>query len=285
MITGPVRHPTNITYQDRGSIHDDETAKRLGLRGGTIAASTHLDQFPPLLLKAFGTNWFESGSISLYFRHATIDGEPVQARISDPVSGEQAVAEMHTPDGVLVAEGTASVGPRSSLSEPSALFARDLRHDADGLKILAGLTQSEAFGTSTGRVDGDDQISRVGQGLVSEPLNDLGWYAVASPWGDPPRAISTLSAVVSMFSRSAEAALLGRIGKAVGLWGAIEIANINGPVLVDTDYDITGTICALGSSPKTEVLWYDMTASRLGVDVASMRILTRFMKASSPLYE
>lgn len=112
-VTGPIHRPTNITYQDRGSIHDDETARQLGLRGGTIAASTHFDQFPPVLVEAFGREWFESGSLSLYFRHATTDGEPVQAFVDRPSPGTtaaQTIAMMRTDGGTVVAEGTASIG-------------------------------------------------------------------------------------------------------------------------------------------------------------------------------
>src|SRR5262245_65830585 len=105
---GPVRHPRNLYSGSAGSIHDDATATRLGFRGGTVAGSVHLDQFPPLLVRAFGEEWFTTGTLSLYFRHATTDGEPVQAHVA--VDGAQARAWMTGPDGVLVAEGTASVG-------------------------------------------------------------------------------------------------------------------------------------------------------------------------------
>jgi hypothetical protein len=78
VIAGPVRRPCNVSAHVQGSIHDDATAKALGFRGGTVAGSIHMDQFPPLLLEAFGQGWFETGSLSLYFRHATTDGELVQ---------------------------------------------------------------------------------------------------------------------------------------------------------------------------------------------------------------
>jgi hypothetical protein len=76
VISGPVRQPRNLAAHIVGSIHDDDTAAALGFRGGTVAGSVHLDQFPPLLVQAFGQRWFETGSLSLYFRHATTDGRP-----------------------------------------------------------------------------------------------------------------------------------------------------------------------------------------------------------------
>lgn len=74
VIAGPARQPRNLSAHVQGSIHDDATAAALGFRGGTVAGSIHMDQFPPLLLEAFGKGWFETGCLSLYFRHATTDG-------------------------------------------------------------------------------------------------------------------------------------------------------------------------------------------------------------------
>src|SRR5688572_8211252 len=61
------------------NIHNDATAQKLGFRGGTIAGSVHLDQFAPILVHAFGQSWFETGSLSLAFRNATISGDEVIA--------------------------------------------------------------------------------------------------------------------------------------------------------------------------------------------------------------
>jgi hypothetical protein len=87
IIAGPVRRPRNLAADIAGSIHDDQTASALGFRGGTVAGSVHMDQFPPLLLRAFGPQWFETGSLSLYFRNATTDNEPVQAFVERPPAG------------------------------------------------------------------------------------------------------------------------------------------------------------------------------------------------------
>jgi hypothetical protein len=139
-ITGPVRRPRNLAANIAGSIHDDATATSLGFRGGTVAGSIHMDQFPPLLLDAFGDRWFETGSLSLYFRHATTDGEPVQAFLERPERGEpdaQVRAWATTGGDTLVAEGTASVGNPAAAS---ALHSRDLRPAEPGeLRILSAI--------------------------------------------------------------------------------------------------------------------------------------------------
>lgn len=84
--TGPIRHSVNGSVNAKGSIHDDATATNLGLRGGTVAGSIHMDLFGPLLLEVFGDGWWETGNLSLYFKNATTDREPVQASLAVPPS-------------------------------------------------------------------------------------------------------------------------------------------------------------------------------------------------------
>ena len=53
-LIGPYRRPRNLAQMQKGSIHDDATATKLGFRGGTVAGSIHMEQFPPILLRALG---------------------------------------------------------------------------------------------------------------------------------------------------------------------------------------------------------------------------------------
>lgn len=66
---------------------------------------------------------------------------------------------------------------------------------------------------------------------------------------------------------------------------AFEIAHVAGPVLLDRRYDVRAEVVAVGQSPQTEFLWFDSTAQdEGGRTVVAMRMLLRFMKASSPHY-
>ena len=49
VLVGPLREPRNLAANVAGSIHDDSQAQKLGFRGGTVAGSIHMEQFPPLL--------------------------------------------------------------------------------------------------------------------------------------------------------------------------------------------------------------------------------------------
>ena len=281
VITGLVRQPRNQSAHATGSIHDDATATSLGFRGGTVAGSIHMDQFPPLLLEAFGERWFETGSLSLYFRHATTDGEPVRALLERPQASERDVqvrAWATTTDDALVAEGTAGAG---SPAAPSALHSRDLRPaDPAGLRILAALRPGQVLGDCHVAVDGDRQRSAIDRGAMTEPLD---WYTSLPPWGGSVAAPST---VVHLLYSDLLAGIRDSMGQHVGLFGAIEINFRGGPVFIDCAYRVTGQVTALSQTPKTEVLWFDSRArDGSGTIVAEMRMMLRQMKQSSPLYQ
>jgi hypothetical protein len=289
VITGRVRQPRNLAAHIVGSIHDDQTASALGFRGGTVAGSVHLDQFPPLLIRAFGQSWFETGSLSLYFRHATTDGEAVQAFVERPPAGAhdpQVRAWMATArdesdqsaaSGQLVAEGTAAVGnPQAA----PALQERDLRPvDPAELKILTALKAGDVLGDLRAAVDGERQRSVIASGAMTEPLD---WYSGASPWGGP---IASPSGVVRMLYTQLLAQTKEAMGEHVGLFGAIEVRFRAGPVFLDRDYRVTGEVAAVSQTPRTEVLWFDSRAlDDRDQPVAEMRMMLRQMKQSSPRY-
>jgi hypothetical protein len=283
VITGPVRNPRNLSAHATGSIHDDATAAALGFRGGTVAGSIHMDQFPPLLLTAFGPQWFETGNLSLYFRHATTDGEPVRALLDRPADGSdrQVRAWAVTPEDVLVADGTANAGTAAgSPREQSALRGRDLRpEDPAELRILKALRTGDSLGECRSAADGARQRAVIGDGAMTEPLD---WYTGASPWGGP---IAAPSAVVNLLYADLLRGIRDSMGEHVGLFGAIEIRFHAGPVFVDRAYRVTGEVVALSQTPKTEVLWFDSRAlDDAGTAVAEMRMMLRQMKQSSPLY-
>ena len=279
VFVGPLRRSVNNARHIPGSIHDDATATRLGFRGGTVAGSIHLELFPPLLLKAFGKRWFEHGTISMYFLNATTDREAVRAFLKEPpldATDVQVEIWIERDDGMRVAEGTASVG---SPEDPTALLRRPLdRFDAGQLRILGGLKVSDRFEECDAFLTKDAMTERMK--VITEPLE---WYTKPSPWGG---AIATPATMVQLLYSQSIATLRGQLGQAVGLYGAIELRNINGPVRVEHPYRVSGSIVALGQSPKTEYMWFETALNEAaGKRIAEMRMLLRFMKASSPLYK
>jgi len=261
-----------------GSIHDDATATKLGFRGGTVAGSIHMDQYAATLVELFGQRWFERGALSLYFINATVDGEGV--RVSAEVPGpraEQIDVAMYRDDGLQVSAGTASMYDHSS----SALKVRDLKPvDPASLRILKPLHVGQSLGEYAVAADVKKFRERLSAGLISTPLP---WYSGPSPWGGP---IAPPSVIVEMLWGPPMRGLNAAIGKSgVGLFGAIEVAHHNGPVLQDRTYAVAARVVAVAESPKTESMWFDSSAhDDAGRLIVTQRMMLRFMKDSSPLY-
>ena len=285
IISSGIRTPRNLSADAKGSIHDDATATELGFRAGTVAGDIHLEQFGGILVQAFGQDWFERGSLSMYFMHATADAEPVEAMLEVPgsvvpTSNVQVAARMTTPEGITVAEGTASGGVTT---EPTALHARDRREvDASTLRMLCGAVTGRELDTHTRTPRGADQKLRHARGIMTSPLD---WYVGDSPWGGPVCSpLTACQLLVAGMTGSIER----ECGEFVGLYGAIEIRNHRGPLFLDTEYTVTGRVLGVSDTPKTEVLWFTTeareTGSTGGEPVASLTMMTRLLKDSSPLY-
>ena len=277
---GPTRRSRNSAINMAGSIHEDSTAQKLGFRGGTVAGSIHMELFPPLFIKAWGRRWFERGSLSLYFVDPTLDLEEVKAVIAVPKGGadEQLQACIQRPDGRMVGEGTASVGDPA---EPSALHAREIsRFAPTDIRILKGVHPGRRLPEAEVVMPQSENDRRLSE--ITEPLD---WYKGQSPWG---KSILTPALYVWMMSRPWHAlqTQIKMDPKVVALYGAIEIHNVNGPLLVDMPYRLGGKVVYVGESPKTEYAWYDSHVDdQGGKRVAEMRMMYRFMKASSSLYQ
>jgi|EP01043_Picozoa_sp_COSAG02_P035012 hypothetical protein len=147
IISTEWRTPHNFAQNtDGGGIHDDVVAQKVGMRGGTVAGSIHMNQFVPLCVQAFGAErFFANGCLSAYFLSPTVHLEPVKAFASLPAEGVGSMdIWMETKEGTRVLEGTASVGCglQDEPGHPSALrtrFARDRAPGPAGLRIMAAL--------------------------------------------------------------------------------------------------------------------------------------------------
>jgi hypothetical protein len=231
------------------------------------SSATHLDVFPPVLVAAFGARWFEDGCLSIHFRRGAGDGEPVRASIIAD-DGGTAAATLATTDGVVLAEGTASVGLHDL---PTALSGITITHDTTGLEILGALEKGDVIGPTVTHCASRRQSERVLSGQVASPIE---WYHGPSPWGPSVAAPSTM---MQMFTDVAHKALFPRIAPSVGLWGGMELRYHGDPLVCDTDYLVQGEVLAVTREDATEHLWYELTArDGWGELVASARVLTVF---------
>lgn len=288
VVTGEVRRPRNLSAEAVGSIHDDATAASLGFRGGTVAGNIHMDVFPRLLVDAFGARWFTDGSLDLTFLQPTVDGEPVRPVLRAPAPAPvlpdarlvEAWLETAPQDGsapVPVARGDAGVGGAG----PTALQRTDLRAtNPSALRMLAAVHPGLAVPPATVHVDPHEQLRRVARGGCADPLP---WYTEPSPWGAP--VASPLTVVDLLYRHPSDTITTLIDGPFVGMFGAIGIRFVHGPVLLGATYEVSAHVVSVGESPKTETVWFDSEArDDRGRVVAAMRMQSRLLKASSPHY-
>lgn len=285
--TTGVKHPRNISPNSAGSIHDDETAAKLGFRGGAVAGSIHFDQFGPALVDVFGQHWFEHGSLGLYFQHALVDNEPVEGFIEYddsavlPLRDSRVNIQMLTPEGVTVAEGTATAGHVDSLSPVTDIDRRSV--DPSTLRILGKAEIGMKLPAVSVSPRTGDQINRVTSNIMTAPLD---WYTGESPWGGPICSPLTISRLMTGDVMNP----LGRVfGRVVPLYGALEMRVLDGPLMFNDDYVVEAVLTDVSETPKTEIFWCDISARRAtnpgaGV-VAEFTMMARIVKASSPLYQ
>jgi len=276
-ITGEWRRPVNTAAHQKGGIHDDDTATDLGFRGGTVAGAIHMEQFPPLLLEMFGADFWQTGTLSMYFRSATVDREPVRCLTTEPKrvgNIRRTNVWMEKEDGTIVASGTASCGGHDEKSE--------LRRKLESIRPISELRILKNLKVGARCEDQrcfvEDSFLDAQLGVITEPLS---CYKTSNEFSG---RVLPVTQVVRAFDPP-EVALITEVEPPfVGLYGAIEIEFINGPVLAETEYKGSGEIVGLSDSPQTEILWRD---SILMTDkpIARMLKMDRLMKNSSPLWD
>ncbi|MEZ5225150.1 MAG: hypothetical protein R2710_00345 [Acidimicrobiales bacterium] len=219
-LTGPARAPKQMlagqTYDGHLSVHDDETAEKLGLPGAPIEGPTHFSQFDPMLASLWGSRWFERGTLSSHFLTMVVEGEEVTASVSiDGPGATTAKLYAEKADGTPVLEGTASIDGLGSIdgaesgtalatrlakvqsSPPGDLYIID--------QISVGQRGEEA---ETIRIGVDDHLGnlypfslRQKLDKITEPMR---WYesgADDNPWGRPIIPIEMMSVITHSGSK------------------------------------------------------------------------------------
>jgi len=278
-LAGPWRAPRQMlsdqSYEDHSSIHDDETAQKLGFKGGTIEGPTHFSQFAPLAVAAWGDRWLEAGCISAHYRAPVYEGEEVRAHMARVEPGHT-VAEiwMEKADGVEVLRGTCSIGPDHSesaldrrlaslpaLEQPVILEGVEIGTRTPRRKVAMGLDQHMGHlypFTLRQKLD-----------VITEPSP---CYDVeSSPAG---RAIIPVEMVSVLLNHAWESGdTFYRRGPVVGLFADQEIRLLDGPLFVGETYEIEREVVAITGSRRTESLWIRTHVYRPGEDKPLARML------------
>ena len=270
---GPWRRPVNNSSSEAGTIHSDETARRLGFAAGPVAGSIHFEQFEPLLRAVLGSVWARAGSLSLWFDTPAFDGDALQAAVEALAAPRRRVRLLRA-DGAQIAHGSASVGPDDA-GEVRQRLAK-LR-PSEPTRMLASVPAGfEVRGLAT-RTSAAEVAQRLP--VLTEVLPEH------QARGDGAAELPLSTAIHAMRVHESHLPLTAPLG--VGLFGAIEWQWLNGPMFADRDYAVAMRVVATGISPRSEMLWTETTLSdpATGQDVARMLMLSRLLKESSPLWK
>ena len=208
------------------------------------------------------------------------DGEPVQAFVGPvadrPEGGRRAEVWMiDETNGLRVLEGSASVGPPDGVSNLRVRIPT-VRPPGE-LRLLKVSKVDDVVTDIPVRVTLERSLERVK--LITE---DLPAYRDAKVFGE----IACAPTMVVDAMRCVEVPLWRPTTTYVGLFGAIEVQMLNGPMFVDHDYLCDGKVLALSDSPKTEVIWYETTLkdAKDKRPVARMILMSRLLKASAAVW-
>jgi hypothetical protein len=278
-------------YDDHTSIHDNETAQKLGFKGGTIEGPTHFSQFVPLCVAVWGPRWLAQGSLSAHYRNACFEGEKVRAYVTKPRDdATQTTIRMEREDGTEILRGTAAVG---GTNPPSALEQRISElSPPEKPVILRDIHVGMRTQRIAVRMDATQHMGALYPFSLAQKLQAITesspWYstegAASSPWKQPMIPVEMVSVLLNY---SGEAAAFPVRRPVVGLFADQEIRMHSGPLFVGQPYEMDREVIALSGSRRTESLWIRTRVFRPGSEevIATMLLNAAYMKASYPNYE
>jgi hypothetical protein len=284
-LVGPLRTPAQMLaeqqYAGHASVHDEDTAAKLGLAGAPIEGPTHFSQFDPLAVEGWGRHWFERGCISAHFLNMVVEGEAVVASLR-PANATSARADAAKADGTPVLTGTASIGHdeptelderrQRGLGDPGELFIVDQLEI--GMQVRVPEPVSMGF---------DDHNGNLYPFTLAQKLDRITerstWYLRDgdSPWGRP----IVPTEMISVIAHRSDIHLPVR-GPAIGLFIDLEVRFVDGPVFVDQPYLVDHTVVGVGQTKRVESYWTEttLTDADTGAHAATVLLHQGVFKAS-----
>jgi hypothetical protein len=290
-LTGPLRSPVQMladqSYAGHKSIHDAESAAKIGLTGAPIEGPTHFSQFEPLAAALWGDRWFTHGCISAHFQNMVIGGEEVSAQMTlDGPGATTARIDAAKADGTPVLTGTASIGPDHGETALSARLAAAIERPPSTLYVLDLLTVGQRGpGNEIGTMGFDDHLGNLYPFTLRQKIDAITERMsyqlpdAVTPWGGPVVPFEMLSVLTGAFSKGFPARQ-----PSVGLFIDLEVRVLAGPVLVGRPYRLERELVALGASKRTESNWTRTTLFDGDLAVAEVLLHSGVFTASYPGY-
>jgi len=292
------------------SIHDETTAQAAGFSNGApIHGTVHWSQLTPLLLKVYGKEWFEKGTISTSFKTVVTHLQPVKAFIEKPNRPKEIPLQvkvwMEHMDGRLVFDGTASLGK----DDDSTMIDRQLQKNKPlkgNLVFVPYKPNTKSSSIEQACITWDDKIiGKLFPFTTKEKLDVITewhpWFSQEhfsssekSPWEKPILSPEALNQIM-LYTWNDQVKwpdppynLLPPNETPVGMFGACEVKIHNGPVFLNKTYAISREIIATGETPRTEFRWTKTTmrdSGDSGQVIAEMTLQDMLLKNTVKGYD
>jgi hypothetical protein len=241
---GPFRRLINTAAEQKGSIHDDAEAQRMGFRGGFVPGSVVGQSAFPAIVAAFGKEWFEGGWYSFTFVSPVYIDDEVH-EVAQRTGADIAVQVVDRA-GRLCCNGRAGLGAKVPWNA-----AEDLAHGADG--VLPGIEAGFEYLPHEFVPETDICLGTVNSAGDATP-----WYRGDSPWGAavvPPEYLQVVALHLMREKHQPRLAPMEGI-RGPGMWAQHDLA-LEAPLFAGRSYSVREKVADKGRSGRTIFLTYE----------------------------
>jgi hypothetical protein len=244
-IDGEWLQAINRNADLKGSIHDDEHARSLGLPHAVVGANQHLPMATRAAVEAFGSEWYERGFMKARLGRPVFDGERIRCVIEEiaPTALDVALFSLRIEKDVVaepilvgylgLARDAGVVPPWQRPGEPPtpAIGAHDPMPDVP-------------LGTTYPSVRHAFPVAATRRSVLDEVGDTCRWYDGASPWGGPIVPSGGCIALSRAVPQPPVAGLRASMN------AQFEIAHA-GPVVCGRSYEVRVRLACKGFSGRT----------------------------------
>ncbi|HEY7268500.1 MAG TPA: hypothetical protein VH951_01615, partial [Dehalococcoidia bacterium] len=193
---GAWRKLVNISADRKGSIHDDEPARKLGFQGAFVPGSTVGTAAMPAIVALLGQRWFEGGWCNFKFVTPVYTSDDVREEADSHDDGRLDIRVV-TSEGRLCCSGQAGLG-----FDVPWDASRDGTQGAD--RVLPGVDIGTRFDEADMTATAAWSANMLRAGGDTTP-----WYVTSSPWGRPVAPPETMHNLALQVTRSRSITLSG----------------------------------------------------------------------------
>jgi hypothetical protein len=238
---GAWRKLENISADRKGSIHDDEPARKLGFQGAFVPGSTVGTAAMPAVVALLGRRWFEGGWCNFKFVTPVYTSDDVREEAELMPDGRVNIRVV-TSDGRLCCSGQAGLG-----------FDVPWDTSGDGKRGAEGVLRAVEIGT---RFDDAEMVvtAESSANMMRAAGDTTSWYGAGSPWGRPLAPTETMHNLALQVTRSRHQEISGV--KNPGMWAEHWLA-ANRPLFQEQPYLFREFIADKGISGRTVFITYE----------------------------